>query len=300
MTPFSLHDLGLTDEEIAMLGLGSDTQPAPEPAPAAEEALEPFSLDDLGIPSAIDPLDLADAAPSAPAEEQPALEPFSLSELGLTDEEIALLGLNDSPPAPTPAEEQPALEPFSLSDLGLADEEGAATGLEEVTPVPEAVEPPPVIEESPAPPAAPLAAEEAPPAPPPVAEAPPAPPAMPARLVQHAPVTMAAESGNPLLDNLARQVEAEPQNHVLRIALARVGGQVGMTDLALQQYRDLIKHGAMLDDVVADLGDLIAESEDDRVLRRLHKALGDAYTKQGRFAEAVAEYSWTGGGRGAG
>jgi hypothetical protein len=32
------------------------------------------------------------------------------------------------------------------------------------------------------------------------------------------------------------------------------------------------------------------------LMQRLHRTLGDAYTKQGRFREAIEEYSWTHGG----
>jgi hypothetical protein len=99
-----------------------------------------------------------------------------------------------------------------------------------------------------------------------------------------------------VLDAFLRQLDADPQNHVLRLSIARVGGQVGMPDLAVQQYRDLIKRGGLLDEVVDDLHDLIADNDDVQFLRRLHRALGDAYTKQGRLIEAVAEYSWTSSG----
>lgn len=162
-----------------------------------------------------------------------------------------------------------------------------------------AAEAPPAPEQPAArPPAAPPE-----PAPVPMAETPAAPPVTPAPVAPAAaPARPAAESeapiytGNEVLDMFVRQLEADPQNHVLRLAIARVGAQASMDELAFQHYRDLIKRGALLDDVVADLSDLIAEGGDDRVLRRLHKTLGDAYSKQGRFNEAVTEYSWTSSG----
>ena len=64
MTPFSLSDLGLSDDEINALGLDEPAAPAEPPAPA-----------------------------------EPAITPFSLSELGLSDDEIASLGLGE-PAAP--------------------------------------------------------------------------------------------------------------------------------------------------------------------------------------------------------
>ncbi|HWQ12034.1 MAG TPA: tetratricopeptide repeat protein [Roseiflexaceae bacterium] len=294
VAPFSLRDLGLSDEEIAMLGLG-EAQPSPSAQAEDTSPLEPFSLSDLDAPGgAVEPLDLAEATPP-PAqprpEEEPVLEPFSLSELGLTADEVALLGLGESaPPAPAPAtppsppqqEEEPALEPFSLSELGMAADE--RTPLELGGPAPTPPEAPP--EMPPAPSAPP------PSAPPPAAAAPTqaAPAPAPARARQ--PIT----TGNTVLDAFFRQLDANPQNHVLRLSIARVCGQVGPADLAVQQYRDLIKRGALLDEVVDDLRDLIADSDDTQLLRRLHRALGDAYSKQGRFQEALEAYSWVPGG----
>jgi hypothetical protein len=107
-------------------------------------------------------------------------------------------------------------------------------------------------------------------------------------------------SGNEILDSYLHQLEAEPQNDVLRLSVARIGGQIGMADLAVQQYKYLIKRNRLLDQVVDELSDLISDSDDGQLLQRLHRTLGDAYSKQGRFREAVEEYSWTlGGPRGA-
>src|SRR6185295_3097638 len=85
MTPFSLADLGLSDDEIAALGLGEAAPSAGEPA-AAAPAEQPA----------------AQAPAEPPAAEQPAeqessaqvMEPFSLADLGVSDEEIAALGLD--------------------------------------------------------------------------------------------------------------------------------------------------------------------------------------------------------------
>ncbi len=66
-----------------------------------------------------------------------------------------------------------------------------------------------------------------------------------------------------------------------------------MVDFALFQYRQLIKQNMMLDQIADDLQDLILDNDEIQVLRRLHRTLGDVYTKQGRLAEAIDEYSWT-------
>ena len=53
-------------------------------------------------------------------------------------------------------------------------------------------------------------------------------------------------------------MEAEPQNDVLRISIARIGWQIGIPDLAVQQYKYMIKHNRSLDQVV----DLAEEASD--------------------------------------
>ena len=267
MTPFSLADLGLSDEEIAALGLGGAQPAATEPV--AEET---------------------------PASDEPNLAPFSLSELGLSDEEISSLGpsgtqpaLSEPAPAETPASDEPDLTPFSLSELGLSNNEISSFGLDDT--VPEAPVAP--VEETPVMPTPPAPEPVAPPVP--IAQA----PAVAASAPSLAPAS-GQPTGNDVLDAFLRQLDADPQNDVLRISVARVIGQLGMAELALKQYRYLIKNSSMLDQIVGELQDMIAYSDDNALLTGLHRALGDAYTKQGRLREAVDAYSWTlGGPRGA-
>ena len=103
-------------------------------------------------------------------------------------------------------------------------------------------------------------------------------------------------TGNDIVDGFLHQLEAEPQNDVLRISLARIGWQIGIPDLAVQQYKYMIKHNRSLDQVVDEINDLLSDSDEQKLTQRLHRTLGDAYTKQGRFREAIEEYSWTHGG----
>ncbi len=355
MAPFSLADLGLSEEEISALGLSetTPTPPASEPAPAADEPnLTPFSLNELGLSEEeIASLGLGEAPATPPAEpapqpapaaDEPNLTPFSLADLGLSEEEIASLGLAETPaappaepaphapepePEPAPADE-PNLTPFSLNELGLSEEEIASLGLgeapaappaeaasvppaeppysaaPEATPVAEAPSAPeavpetaPVAEAPSAPEATPVA--EAPSAPEavPAAEAPSAPePAAPARPPRMADAAQITSTGNDIIDAFLRQLESEPDNDVLRLSVARVVGQIGMPDVALKQYRHLVKHNRMLDQVSSELQDMIAYSDDARLLPGLHRVLGDVYAKQGRLREAIDEYSWTLGG----
>ncbi|NCC35016.1 MAG: hypothetical protein EOM24_23845, partial [Chloroflexia bacterium] len=99
LEPFSLNELGLSDDELAALG-----------------------LDSLGQPEA--------AAPGSPENEDVDLAPFSLADLGLTPDEIALFeaDLSEETEEPGPAmvptgEPEAELEPFSLADLGLSPDE---------------------------------------------------------------------------------------------------------------------------------------------------------------------------------
>jgi predicted negative regulator of RcsB-dependent stress response len=58
----------------------------------------------------------------------------------------------------------------------------------------------------------------------------------------------------------------------------------------------MIKHNRALDQVVDEINDLLEDSDEQKLTQRLHRTLGDAYTKQGRFREAIEAYSWTQGG----
>jgi hypothetical protein len=302
MTPFSLSELGLSEDEINALGLGEPTT-APEPAATPE--------------------------PNQPPAE-PEMTPFSLSELGLSEDEINALGLGEPAAAPEPtATPEPEMTPFSLSDLGLSEDEinaldlGEASGGADAAPsdLPAEIEEPeqeaqvaPSGAEAvePAQPAQPTAPAEA-------SEPEPAQPAQPSRPIETPAAAPAAApqprtptpaagrgdeapiyTGNDIVDTFLRQLEAEPEDDVLRISLARIGWQIGIPDLAVQQYKYLIKHNRSLDQVVDEINDLLSDSDEEKLMQRLHRVLGDAYTKQGRFREAVNEYSWTlGGPRGA-
>jgi hypothetical protein len=228
MTPFSLSELGLSEDEINALGLG-------EQAPAAE--------------------------PPAPAE--PEMTPFSLSELGLSEEEIGALDLAEAtaPSEPEQAADQPTT---------------AAPSEPEPAPAQEAPQPQPASIEAPV--VTPVAAPQ---------------PRATAPAAVHADAEAPIFTGNDIVDEFLRQLETDPQNDVLRISIARIGWQIGIPNLAVQQYKYLIKHNRALDQVVDEVNDLLSDSDEEKQLQRLHRLLGDAYTKQGRFREAVEEYSWT-------
>jgi tetratricopeptide (TPR) repeat protein len=100
-------------------------------------------------------------------------------------------------------------------------------------------------------------------------------------------------TGDSALDGYLLQLEAEPNNTALRASVARIGGQTARFDLAIQQYKTLIKSGDALDQISEDIQELIEDNEEPEILQKLYRLLGDVYSKQNRFREAVEAYSWT-------
>jgi tetratricopeptide (TPR) repeat protein len=279
MRPFSLEELGLSDDEIALLAAAAAGQSENVPPPAEEPPLTPFSLEELGLSD--DEIAMISAASSAvetpPAEESP-FTPFSLEDLERSGAEVvqadkAAAAPDVTPPPSTVSE----AEAFSLIDLEPVAQPEATVPpqppAQERKEAPASVVPPTGAEKQPPPAkAAPIAATTMPPSPPPAA---------PKDL-----------SAFPELQEYVRMLDSDPGNHILRLSIARVGGQVGMVELAMQHYRSLIKQNALLDEIVDDLSDMIAETSDVSLLRKLHRTLGDAYSRQGRFRDAMREYSW--------
>jgi hypothetical protein len=101
-------------------------------------------------------------------------------------------------------------------------------------------------------------------------------------------------TGNEEIDSYLRQLDSEPENYGLCLAIARVGLQTERFDMAFHHYKRLIHNHALLDEVVDDMHDFIGECGDRNLLQRLHRLLGDAYIKQKRFSEAIAAYNWRG------
>jgi len=209
----------------------------------------------------------------------------------LSEAEIAALNLGETttPGAFEPAnDDQVFIEPEpELTSSTLPEPTQPAPQPE---PIEAAPQPEPIEAAAPAPVATPLMREV--PAPQPVAR--------PTRAATPAAASADKETpiftGNDIVDGFLHQLEADPQNDVLRISLARIGWQIGIPDLAVQQYRYMIKHNRALDQVVDEINDLLEDSDEQKLTQRLHRTLGDAYTKQGRFREAIEAYSWTQGG----
>jgi hypothetical protein len=335
--------------------------PPPAPAPAAEEPeLTPFSLADLGLTEEeIAQLNAAEAqqqtiitpATPQPAAEEPELTPFSLADLGLTEEEIAQLNAAEAGQAESSAADD-------LFDFGVAD----TTPVEKVTrrTEPRIEEPPPPVDtadaafaaepldslddiwqaSAPPPAPAPTAAareEAARPVPPPVNERPapreeprPAPAPRPRdegvsartstrsttrtrdedRFARREALTSRSAnvsrpsmpsrsfadfvpSGDETLDGFLRELDAAPGNFGLSMAIGRLSAQTGRGDIMQMAYKGLIKAGYGLDEVADELEELVDALGDEATQRQLYRLLGDAYSKQGRFREAMAAYSYT-------
>ena len=102
-----------------------------------------------------------------------------------------------------------------------------------------------------------------------------------------------AVSGNLAIDGYLRALQEDPENAVLRLSVARVAVQCRMHDTALTQYRYLIRNGVLLEDVVNDLRDVLAEIGEPQIRRECSRLLGNAYAKQNKVQEAVEAYRMT-------
>ncbi len=300
------------------------TEPS-EPAATAEELeLSPFSLADLGL-SAEEIAALSSAASQAASEpttrpEAEATEETDAFDFSVVEEHREEIATPVKRTEPRPEEEEPTVSPEdaefvaqpleALDDIwSIADstaekprEEPARVTLEPSKPDQKAKEPRRESGRSTAaqrtpdrrPTAAPRAEEKAKAAPPREKE----------RKEQKEPSAAPSASwrkklesfiptGDETLDEYLRQSQSEPDNHGLHLAIARLSAQTGRAELAAYQYKRLIKEKVALEQIVDDLQELLEDTADRHLLQRLHRLLGDAYSAQNRFREAIAEYSWT-------
>ncbi len=114
-----------------------------------------------------------------------------------------------------------------------------------------------------------------------------------ANLVPPVDTASAAISGNLAIDGYLRALQEDPENAVLRLSVARVAIQCRMYDTALTQYRYLIRNSVLLEDVVNDLRDVLAEIGEPQIRRECSRLLGNAYAKQNKVQEAVEAYRMT-------
>lgn len=121
-----------------------------------------------------------------------------------------------------------------------------------------------------------------------------APPAVEA--VEEEVVAEAMEVTPPVAEEVAEEsalrqaearVEADPHDHHSRLALARAYRDAARWADALAQYEQLVKAGALVDAVIADMEQVIEEQPADHTT---YMVLGDAYMKDGRLQLALAAY----------
>lgn len=86
---------------------------------------------------------------------------------------------------------------------------------------------------------------------------------------------------------LQHQLEATPDDHDTRLALARALTREGRLEEALTHYDALAAQGNYLGQVIADLEALVRATPGDRALCDL---LGDAYARAGRFQDSMRMY----------
>ena len=82
-------------------------------------------------------------------------------------------------------------------------------------------------------------------------------------------------------------VAARPDDHRSRLALARAYRDEERWDDALAQYGKLVKAGALVDAVIEDLEQVVAQQTANHATYLL---LGDAYMKDGRLQQALDTY----------
>lgn len=321
LTPFSLAELGLREEDFA----NNEVEPSSAGGTAQRDTNAAVSTaaaaggDEPSVP------DEPDAALAATDDET---TPFSLADLGLSDSELAELGVDMGPDATVPggagfsAPEDEETTPFSLADLGLSDEELELFGVadeqayaEEAAPEAGMTREPssgptlppfPELEHERQPQGtegmdgegdadlAPFAAVDMVEQQEQAQEIRPDVPAQARPEVARTAAQQQPQAEPPAeLRRFYEQLELKPDNHAMRLALARMNEGRGDVERALDQYKQLINRGQLIEPVVEDLQELSGGAYDRRLLRRIHRLLGDAYMKQDRYHEAMDEYSWT-------
>jgi tetratricopeptide (TPR) repeat protein len=243
-----------TDSEIpAWLRDLAEQQTSPAMAtPPPEEA--PAHLDD-GLPAWLIAMQSAAAAPSAGE--------VALSEVPAAEVEPGEAGISTS-----------MLEELLAGEAEAAEEAEAAGTTTPAAPQAEAA-------------AAPAEASV-------IAAEPPAPtetPTLEAVTVEtSAEAELPAEAGaatSPFIAQAIERLRVRPDDHEMRMTLARAWRDAGQLDAAAPHYERLIEQDQYVDMVVADLEKLVVNQMQDH---RLWILLGDAYMRQGRLSDAMSAY----------
>ncbi|MFV9507544.1 MAG: hypothetical protein AB4911_23585, partial [Oscillochloridaceae bacterium umkhey_bin13] len=318
LEPFSLTDLGLSPEEIAAL---EAAQPDSGELGGEKQSLEPFSLADLGLsPEEIAMLEQAAREEADFAAEQAATalpstktEPDADDPLNFDLDEVATVAkakrtaprVEEPPPTVDPADESFVPEPLeSLDDIWHLPEP-----VKPVEAAPARVVLPPISERKREPaPAAParaprerssmsrdedrFARREA------VAQRGRS-PERPARSLGRAGARPVAEfggflpTGNAMLDEYLHQLDEEPDNYGLALAIGHLCAETNRAEIMTLAFKRIVRSGQGVDQLTEDLEGLLVKTDDATMKQLLTRLLGDAYSKQGRYREAMAAYGAT-------
>uniref|UniRef100_UPI00272E4912 RNA polymerase sigma factor region1.1 domain-containing protein n=1 Tax=Candidatus Chloroploca sp. Khr17 TaxID=2496869 RepID=UPI00272E4912 len=302
LEPFSLTDLGLSPDEIAMLEASveqADLLGASTDQDASAPTVDATGEEEPGSTEAIDEdefnFDLTEATPveRVTARTEPRIE----------------APVTEADPADTDFEPEPL---DNLDDIWDASAEEA----EPLTPA--RVVLPPMSERF----------AEPPPPPRPTSITPTVPPASPPlsrdeeryarreaatrryreqerqpRRFQQAEATAAlataaefagfVPTGDTLLDDYLGQLDEEPDNHGLAMAIGHLCAQTNRPDIMTRAFKRVIRAGQGLEQIVSELETLMASVEEPAIKQPLTRLLGDAYSKQGRYTEAMQAYGAT-------
>jgi thioredoxin-like negative regulator of GroEL len=103
-----------------------------------------------------------------------------------------------------------------------------------------------------------------------------------------APVITPAPSAD--VDRYKQQLEQQPKNDEIRLALARAYRDLEQIQPALEQYTILKRSKAdLLAQVVRDMEQIVASRPDSL---QAHELLADLYVKNGQLQQAVERYRW--------
>ena len=264
-TPPAREEVWAASDEIEILetGISVDEESGEEqiepPAILAEEPLETVELlvaeDLVEEPSHID----------TPVAELPTVEGAE----ELVAEELA----QEDVPEPATLELERAEPPVSIQDEVAAPVSGSM--LEEML-VSSALEPE-EVEEPVVEPQEPAAVAGAEPAVPKIEEEAPA--------VEEIAATPAEET--PFITQAMERLSIRPDDHEMRLALARAWRDEGSFEDADEHYAALIQADQYLDSVVEDLEAVVSDQE---AGHQTWTVLGDAYMKQGRLSDAMEAY----------
>jgi tetratricopeptide (TPR) repeat protein len=97
----------------------------------------------------------------------------------------------------------------------------------------------------------------------------------------------AGEPPSPFIKQALERLAIRPDDHEMRLTLARAWRDAGRLDAATEHYAALIEANQHLDSIVSDLEKVTGELPAGHASLVL---LGDAYMKQGRLSDALSVY----------